>query len=162
MKDVSTPAPEVIEMKRMVVVLFVVVVLLCGLNIPLAAQSCPGKLAIGRIDFLNGERPNLQGCVYLAPSDTPFDYVVGCWFASGSYPASGNLVAPANVIATLTQNGTQTRTLAFQNPPCQVSPPFSNLAQPRQMRLVAATTTDACRRLLPLKAKSVSSPGVSI
>ena len=201
-------------MKRMFVVQFVVIALLCGLNNPLAAQSCSGTMSIERINFLGIGGTGAPGCFWLAPSDVPGDYVVACWHSfcippswcptcndnkggassgspinltngntyiqqkdlnlpglgggltlertwnsiwpsilsgfqtgmfgpnwrstyeervftgSGEYSgymvylradgslwvfSNGNLVAPASFIATLTQNGTQTWTLAFQN-----------------------------------------------
>lgn len=194
--------------------LFILGVLLCGLNNPLAAQSCTGMFTIVRFEFLNGLNLSQSGCYWIAPSSVAGDYLVGCWLnncpppgwcpdcsgadaghpinltngntyikqtdvripglggglglertwnsmwptslsgfqtgmfgpnwrstyeervfaGSGAYSgymlylradgglwvfsANGstwNLTAPAKVVATLTQNGTQTWTLAFQN-----------------------------------------------
>ncbi len=62
--------------------LFILVALQFALSIPLAGQSCTGKLALVRENFLSGQPALLSGCFYLAPSDIPFDYVVGCWYGS--------------------------------------------------------------------------------
>jgi hypothetical protein len=53
----------------------IVVVLLCGLSNPLAAQSCTGKFAIVRFVFLAAVT-NQNGCFWLAPSVVPGDYLV--------------------------------------------------------------------------------------
>jgi YD repeat-containing protein len=63
-------------------VLFVLAVLQCTLSIPLAGQSCTGHLAIVRINFLSGQGGAPSGCFWLAASDIPFDYLVGCWMST--------------------------------------------------------------------------------
>jgi YD repeat-containing protein len=64
--------------------LFILGVLQSTFSIPSAGQSCTGKLSITRINFLSSPGTGAPGCFWMAASDIPFDYVVGCW--SGSCP----------------------------------------------------------------------------
>jgi YD repeat-containing protein len=72
--------------------LLILVVLLCVLSNPLAAQSCTGKLGIQRWDFgtLN---PFPPGCFWLAASPVGFSALIGCWGSScpppGWFPRCG-------------------------------------------------------------------------
>jgi YD repeat-containing protein len=68
--------------------LLILLVLQCASNIPLAAQSCVGKLGIQRWDFLNGNTtPFPPGCFWLAPSPVGFSALIGCW--TGYCPPPG-------------------------------------------------------------------------
>ena len=72
---------EVIVMKRILGVLFVLVVLQCVLSSPSAAQSCVGKLATQIWEWPN---PVPSGWFYFAPYPAPFAYLIASW--TGSCP----------------------------------------------------------------------------
>ena len=65
--------------------LFMLVVLLSALGNPLAAQTCTGKFAIERVSFL-AQGGTGSTCFWLAPSEIPGDYVVGCWVSNCTPP----------------------------------------------------------------------------
>jgi YD repeat-containing protein len=73
--------------RKMFAALFILVVLQGTLSIPLAGQSCTGKLSIERINFLAMPGTGAPGCFWLAASDIPGDYVVGCWYGSCPPPS---------------------------------------------------------------------------
>jgi YD repeat-containing protein len=72
---------EVIVMKRILGVLFVLVVLQCVLCGPSAAQSCIGKFAT---QIWEWPYPIPSGWYYFAPSPEPFAYLIASW--TGSCP----------------------------------------------------------------------------
>jgi YD repeat-containing protein len=65
-------------LKRMCSLLLVLMVL-CALSNPLAAQSCTGKMGVVRWDFLNGNTASLSGCFWLGPSPVLFSALYACW-----------------------------------------------------------------------------------
>ena len=67
--------------KKLCTALLVLITLPCAFSVPLAAQSCTGHMAIVRFEFLQEVHPS-GGCFYLAPSEIPGDYVVGCWITT--------------------------------------------------------------------------------
>jgi YD repeat-containing protein len=69
--------------KRIVGVLFILVVLQFVFSGALAAQSCVGKLATQRWDWPN---PIPTGWFYFAPYPAPFSYLIASWTASCSPP----------------------------------------------------------------------------
>ena len=75
---------EVMVTKRILGVLFVLVVLQCVLSGPSAAQSCGGKFATQRWDWPN---PIPTGWFYFAPYPAPFSYLIASW--TGSCPPPG-------------------------------------------------------------------------
>ncbi len=56
--------------------LFILVVLQCAISVPLAAQSCPGRLAIQRWDW---PLPIPSGWFYYSPSPIPWSYLIAQW-----------------------------------------------------------------------------------
>lgn len=64
--------------------LFILVVLLCAFNVPLAAQApCTGKMVIFNYTFLNGDTNAWpKGCVWAGASPIAGDYWLECWMSS--------------------------------------------------------------------------------
>ncbi len=73
---------EAIMIRKLCGLLFILVVLQGTLSIPLAGQVCTGHMTIERINFLGAQGSFPTGCFWLAPSDIPGDYVVGCWLST--------------------------------------------------------------------------------
>lgn len=70
-------------MKTKVFLLVLAVVLAQNILSSKAAAQCTGHLGIVRINFLSGTYQGASsGCFWLAPSDIPFDYLVGCWIST--------------------------------------------------------------------------------
>ena len=60
--------------------LFLSVVLVLGFSVSATAQSCTGQMRVIRVNFLGMPGTGAPaGCIWLAASEIPFDYVVGCW-----------------------------------------------------------------------------------
>jgi len=93
-------------------VLFILVVLLCTLNNPLAAQSqsCTNHFVLERYDFLLGNQNGPKGCIWLAPSEVPFSAVLGCWVSTCEAmewcPTCGMWVPSAGAPINLTNGNT--------------------------------------------------------